>query len=111
FFFQAEDGIRGDLVTGVQTCALPISTHVPPEELRTLLLAVEPAPALARDQAAQEPKGRRPVALVSPVEVFRVVAVVAEQPRVPSELLPDELEPLDRPVAPAGLHGGAVKGQ
>src|SRR5215216_6120408 len=24
FFFQAEDGIRADLVTGVQTCALPI---------------------------------------------------------------------------------------
>src|SRR5438552_14339701 len=35
FFFQAEDGIRDDLVTGVQTCALPIwavlaaSTSVP----------------------------------------------------------------------------------
>src|SRR5207244_5508784 len=26
FFFQAEDGIRYDLVTGVQTCALPISS-------------------------------------------------------------------------------------
>src|SRR5699024_11887442 len=25
FFFQAEDGIRGRNVTGVQTCALPIS--------------------------------------------------------------------------------------
>src|SRR6266536_3169386 len=25
FFFRAEDGIRGPLVTGVQTCALPIS--------------------------------------------------------------------------------------
>src|SRR5215211_8525858 len=25
FFFQAEDGIRGHCVTGVQTCALPIS--------------------------------------------------------------------------------------
>ena len=25
FFFQAEDGIRGYDVTGVQTCALPIS--------------------------------------------------------------------------------------
>ena len=25
FFFQAEDGIRDRLVTGVQTCALPIS--------------------------------------------------------------------------------------
>src|SRR5258708_10544151 len=27
FFFKAEDGIRDDLVTGVQTCALPISQH------------------------------------------------------------------------------------
>src|SRR5206468_9286672 len=28
FFFQAEDGIRDLIVTGVQTCALPISrTH------------------------------------------------------------------------------------
>src|SRR5207247_7694570 len=26
FFFQAEDGIRDPLVTGVQTCALPILT-------------------------------------------------------------------------------------
>src|SRR3989441_6831582 len=28
FFFQAEDGIRDKLVTGVQTCALPISSSV-----------------------------------------------------------------------------------
>src|SRR5258708_29577146 len=28
FFFQAEDGIRDDLVTGVQTCALPISASL-----------------------------------------------------------------------------------
>src|SRR2546425_8790657 len=27
FFFQAEDGIRDKLVTGVQTCALPIYRH------------------------------------------------------------------------------------
>src|SRR6267143_2494888 len=27
FFFQAEDGIRDGTVTGVQTCALPISTR------------------------------------------------------------------------------------
>src|SRR5687768_18427634 len=27
FFFQAEDGIRDVAVTGVQTCALPISAH------------------------------------------------------------------------------------
>src|SRR5438552_15023413 len=30
FFFQAEDGIRDDLVTGVQTCALPISARPSP---------------------------------------------------------------------------------
>src|SRR5256886_9730535 len=28
FFFQAEDGIRDLTVTGVQTCALPISAHL-----------------------------------------------------------------------------------
>src|SRR5438034_1442042 len=28
FFFQAEDGIRDHCVTGVQTCALPISSII-----------------------------------------------------------------------------------
>ena len=28
FFFQAEDGIRDVAVTGVQTCALPISMNI-----------------------------------------------------------------------------------
>src|SRR5688500_1907362 len=32
FFFQAEDGIRGYKVTGVQTCALPILSPI--EQLR-----------------------------------------------------------------------------
>src|SRR5207244_9384963 len=40
FFFQAEDGIRDDLVTGVQTCALPIliadGIHVSPPLFRLL---------------------------------------------------------------------------
>src|SRR5207247_5153406 len=35
FFFQAEDGIRDPLVTGVQTCALPIS-----DQARQFALAV-----------------------------------------------------------------------
>src|SRR6266536_4119822 len=35
FFFQAEDGIRDPLVTGVQTCALPISRpYLPPRPSR-----------------------------------------------------------------------------
>src|SRR2546425_5469612 len=39
FFFQAEDGIRYKLVTGVQTCALPIS-----------------CPAAAVDEGANHPQ-------------------------------------------------------
>src|SRR3989441_7095411 len=34
FFFKAEDGIRDKLVTGVQTCALPISGPPPPRGTR-----------------------------------------------------------------------------
>src|SRR2546426_2545011 len=47
FFFQAEDGIRDYKVTGVQTCALPISrphvlitVHKEHSMLRSLRLAV-----------------------------------------------------------------------
>src|SRR5947209_8169475 len=36
FFFQAEDGIRDIGVTGVQTCALPISGHTAVDERRRL---------------------------------------------------------------------------
>src|SRR5215467_2256278 len=32
FFFQAEDGIRDYKVTGVQTCALPISRRFGPQD-------------------------------------------------------------------------------
>src|SRR3712207_7111545 len=39
FFFQAEDGIRDIGVTGVQTCALPIS--IEEEGVPTVTLAME----------------------------------------------------------------------
>src|SRR5258708_15613343 len=46
FFFQAEDGIRDDLVTGVQTCALPISPRaergVAPHQPRRAVLSAAP---------------------------------------------------------------------
>src|SRR5690606_40735425 len=45
FFFQAEDGIRDFHVTGVQTCALPIWTHVEP--VLALLEAIAQANARA----------------------------------------------------------------
>src|SRR2546430_10109506 len=39
-FFQAEDGIRDLTVTGVQTCALPISCSSEPNSLRGEAIAV-----------------------------------------------------------------------
>src|SRR5690349_24024163 len=40
FFFQAEDGIRDLYVTGVQTCALPISTRKTKRNLQATPWAV-----------------------------------------------------------------------
>src|SRR5690606_29332829 len=40
FFFQAEDGIRDFHVTGVQTCALPISSRAPTVRQRRLGVAL-----------------------------------------------------------------------
>src|SRR5260370_21210419 len=36
FFFQAEDGIRDSSVTGVQTCALPISSSTAVQGFRQI---------------------------------------------------------------------------
>src|SRR5687767_15622243 len=71
FFFQAEDGIRDKLVTGVQTCALPISADtgpVPdrwaalrgPRRVAGRLRATAPA-ALGRAPVRQRPPGAQHV--------------------------------------------------
>ena len=44
FFFQAEDGIRGRLVTGVQTCALPILMTGDGSSANALLKILEEPP-------------------------------------------------------------------
>src|SRR5690625_6760724 len=49
FFFQAEDGIRDGHVTGVQTCALPISSRG-----ERNLRAVIAAPAESRPGPARQ---------------------------------------------------------
>src|SRR5205807_3910593 len=44
FFFQAEDGIRDYKVTGVQTCALPISYSLHRANLKNGPAVLEPRP-------------------------------------------------------------------
>src|SRR5207247_6530866 len=55
FFFQAEDGIRDPLVTGVQTCALPICR--PPSPRRE---ARRRAPTPCRVRAGGAPTAQPP---------------------------------------------------
>src|SRR5690625_7777396 len=46
FFFQAEDGIRDGHVTGVQTCALPISLILGTPLVAAVLYVMDHAPQL-----------------------------------------------------------------
>src|SRR2546422_11639916 len=59
FFFQAEDGIRDVAVTGVQTCALPISSSV----VRHPQSVAHRAGADAREREAGRPAERARVTL------------------------------------------------
>src|SRR2546426_3118477 len=60
FFFQAEDGIRDYKVTGVQTCALPISDKSAPAarvktDLRDILGPLGPKTDIGRSRRALLP--------------------------------------------------------
>src|SRR5437879_6817850 len=79
FFFQAEDGIRDTSVTGVQTCALPISQPHEDASCSVESLQQDAAPA-----AAAPAGGRR-------VEVRRVTRRPA-QPQDRSEEHTSELQ-------------------
>src|SRR2546429_9546780 len=59
FFFQAEDGIRDVAVTGVQTCALPISSN-------TAALPAATASGARHDRTNRRPKNGQPARLASP---------------------------------------------
>src|SRR5258708_9936204 len=73
FFFQAEDGIRDDLVTGVQTCALPISPQ------RAGAAGEAAAPAGHRRRPSHHPA--RPLrGLCPPLQGPRLPRVAARRP-------------------------------
>src|SRR6266498_4499380 len=71
FFFQAEDGIRAADVTGVQTCALPISCG-------TIIAA--PAPWIVRKTITISLVGDRPQARGAAVKIARPARNIRRYP-------------------------------
>src|SRR2546430_5698791 len=87
FFFQAEDGIRDLTVTGVQTCALPISrarsdrpasSRVVRARPRRVRRKRESGPAAAR----REPSARAPRSDPSPCHARRQIGRASCRERV-----------------------------
>src|SRR5439155_14904592 len=60
FFFQAEDGIRDGHVTGVQTCALPISGYPPGAHSTQESEPVERSPRLRKLRVFPVPRNMHP---------------------------------------------------
>src|SRR5258708_8118138 len=73
FFFQAEDGIRDDLVTGVQTCALPISDGMQrhPVPIRPAHGLVYGVVVLAQDASAFHRRGGVAMMIIVALEPVR----------------------------------------
>src|SRR5689334_24776128 len=70
FFFQAEDGIRDGTVTGVQTCALPISLGLRRDDpdLEQVVLRLRRQhedPLAGREVAVDDPQDRKSTRLNS----------------------------------------------
>src|SRR5439155_13407372 len=78
FFFQAEDGIRGGHVTGVQTCALPISMPAPG------VTYITPGAGIGEEQRLRDARGR---AATYEVEIQKKYAIAtrSEERRVGKE--------------------------
>src|SRR2546427_4773222 len=72
FFFQAEDGIRDLTVTGVQTCALPISIEDSSGDAANPLRSIEEAVARLRAARAAIDEAGGGTLLVGRAENFFV---------------------------------------
>src|SRR5207249_7111282 len=85
FFFQAEDGIRDRNVTGVQTCALPISTARKVLGLSRRKLAqrlgVDQSTVKGREQSRHQPSKR----LLGAIERILSPVLRSEERRVGKE--------------------------
>src|SRR5690606_39988814 len=98
FFFQAEDGIRDFHVTGVQTCALPISAR--PELPRP-----EPYPPGPRPSPRPEPYPPEPYPPPQPPRPPRMAAVDDSRRQIGRASCRERAEP------PGGVHARSTEAE
>src|SRR2546427_5140916 len=81
FFFQAEDGIRDLTVTGVQTCALPISGDLGElaHRMRTTLFEVVEGQTVIYRTAGWPPAGRTPYRIRTAADATHRVTVARDE--------------------------------
>ena len=86
FFFQAEDDIRGRLVTGVQTCALPIWAETS-SRLRagSVTASVETTPRAATGAGGSPPSDDVEAGMVKPITAHMTKPERSEERRVGQE--------------------------
>src|SRR5205823_7308011 len=86
FFFQAEDGIRDKLVTGVQTCALPILLGGPRGDPRFVGEVDHWFAARTAEQSGVDvPMSPPPPPLFTPFRLRDLLLVRSEERRVGKE--------------------------
>src|SRR5216683_3966574 len=102
FFFQAEDGIRDLIVTGVQTCALPISGGAsgPPVVLRPWRHRIRAAGSRERDRAERLDEPR---SLIIGQGAEEAPLGVGAGPRCVTKRGPTQIGELDYVLAPVVL--------
>src|SRR5207244_5742262 len=113
FFFQAEDGIRDDLVTGVQTCALPIS---PVRRSRSQLHVPAAArvrsggPHESRQAAAVPPRLRRRIPAQAAGPARRRLDLMAVSAASMAGVFAERLGPDRLIIDPGALSTAAIDG-
>src|SRR5256885_12715587 len=108
FFFQAEDGIRDYKVTGVQTCALPISDLAVPRSDGRAGRGRRDPPDDARRRARRGTERRARVLAHGPIPRDGGLGPAARRPR-PTRAPPARPPaPAARPARPGARSGGAL---